>query len=181
MMSNILLKFNIIIISVFLFGCVENGSIGNNRNSERIIADKKKVDAFFDSSFKAFDRSMQPLAKYEGKVMVAYFWATWCASCVRETTMLKELEEQYRDKNVSFLGIAVDNTDKVENFVKKNGITFEILIGGNDAIDLSKQMGNLRKGLPYMVVIDADNNFIAKFLGETSKEKLEEAIVKAIL
>ena len=107
-MSNILLKFNIIIISVFLFGCVENGSIGNNRNSERIIADKKKVDAFFDSSFKAFDRSMQPLAKYEGKVMVAYFWATWCASCVRETTMLKELEEQYRDKNVSFLGIAVD-------------------------------------------------------------------------
>ena len=47
--------------------------------------------------------------------------------------MLKELEEQYRDKNVSFLGIAVDNTDKVENFVK-NGITFEILIGGNDAM-----------------------------------------------
>ena len=111
---------------------------------------------------------------------VVNFWATWCASCVRETTMLKELEEQYRDKNVSFLGIAVDNTDKVENFVKKNGITFEILIGGNDAIDLSKQMGNLRKGLPYMVVIDADNNFIAKFLGETSKEKLEEAIIKAV-
>ena len=179
-MSNMLLKFNMIIISAFLFGCVEGGPIGSNAKSERIIADRKKVDAFFDASFKAFDRSMQPLAKYEGKVIVAYFWATWCASCVRETTMLKELEEQYRDKNVSFLGIAVDNTDKVNAFVEKHGITFEILIGGNDAIDLSKQLGNLRKGLPYMVVIDADNNFIAKFLGETSREKLEKAIIKAI-
>ena len=180
MMKKTLLKFNIITISLLLFGCLEDGPIGGDTNSERLIADGRKVDAFFDSRFKAFDRSMQPLAKYEGKVIVAYFWATWCASCVRETTMLKELEKKYKDKNVSFLGIAVDNTDKVKAFVEKNDIAFEILIGGNDAIELSKQMGNLRKGLPYMVVIDADNNFIAKFLGETSKEKLEEAIIKAI-
>ena len=179
-MKKTLLKFNIIVISLFLFGCVEDRPIADNTSSERIIADGKKVDAFFDASFKAFDRSMQPLAKYEGKVIVAYFWATWCASCVRETNMLKELEKKYKDKNVSFLGIAVDNTDKVRTFVEKNDIAFEILIGGNDAIDLSKQMGNLRKGLPYMVVIDADNNFIARFLGETSKDKLEEAIIKAI-
>ena len=46
MMSNILLKFNMIIISVLLFGCVEDGPINNNRDSERIVADRKKVDAF---------------------------------------------------------------------------------------------------------------------------------------
>ena len=137
-----------------------------------------KVDAFFDASFRQFDRQPHALDQYKGKTVVAYFWATWCKSCVKEVPRLIGLQNQYKDKNVQFIGIAIDNADKVEKFAKDNAIPYPILIGGDDAMALAKKMGDLVGGLPFMVVIDKNGKLVEKILGEIPEGKLEQVLAK---
>ena len=134
----------------------------------------------FSSSFKDFNRKMQPLGQYKGKLVVVYFWATWCASCRTEVAELIALHEKYKAKDVVVIGIAVDQADKVEKFVKEFAIPYPMMIGGNEAIDLSKQLGNKIGGLPFVAIIDKQGNLVAKVLGETPKGKLD-SIVKPLL
>ena len=130
----------------------------------------------FAASFKDFDRQLQPLAKYKGQPMLVYFWATWCKSCKQEVPELKALHEKYKSRNLQVIGISADNTDKVREFAKEYAINYTLLLGSNDAIALSKQLGNTVGGLPFAVVIDAKGNIVKTVLGEAPPGRFEELI-----
>ena len=130
----------------------------------------------FAASFKDFDRQLQPLAKYKGQPMLVYFWATWCKSCKQEVPELKALHEKYKGRNLQVIGISADNTDKVREFAKEYAINYTLLLGSNDAIALSKQLGNTVGGLPFAVVIDAKGNIVKTVLGEAPPGRFEELI-----
>ena len=129
----------------------------------------------FAASFKDFDRQQQSLAQYKGKPMVVYFWATWCKSCKQEVPELIALHKKYGTK-MHVIGIAIDNTDKVRQFAQDNQINYKLLIGSNDAIALSKQLGNSVGGLPFAVVVDAKGRIVKTLLGETPPGKFEELV-----
>ena len=129
----------------------------------------------FAASFKDFDRQQQSLAQYKGKPMVVYFWATWCKSCKQEVPELIALHKKYGTK-MHVIGIAIDNTDKVRQFAQDNQINYKLLLGSNDAIALSKQLGNSVGGLPFAVVVDAKGRIVKTLLGETPPGKFEELV-----
>ena len=129
----------------------------------------------FAASFKDFDRKQQPLAQYKGKPMLVYFWATWCKSCKHEVPELIALHKKYGAR-MTVLGISADNTDKVREFAQKNQIPYPLLLGSDDAIALSKQLGNSVGGLPFAVVVDAKGNIVQALLGETPAGKFEELV-----
>lgn len=184
MLKNKILPILLLLIITALIGCkgtdkntaAAKPASTNTIEAKQAVANQIKTETFFAASFKDFDRTSQPLNQYQGKTIVTYFWATWCKSCVAEVPMLKALQEKYKDKNVVLVGIAVDNTDKVKQFVKDHDITYPILIGGDEALVLSKDLGNLVTGLPFMVMIDKNGKFAAKFLGELKQEKLESKL-----
>ena len=130
----------------------------------------------FAASFKDFDRQLQPLAKYKGQPLLVYFWATWCASCKQEVPELKALHEKYKGRKLQIIGISADNTDKVREFAKEYAINYTLLLGSNDAIALSKQLGNTVGGLPFAVVIDAKGNIVKTVLGEAPPGRFEELV-----
>ena len=130
----------------------------------------------FAASFKDFDRQLQPLAKYKGQPMLVYFWATWCQSCKHEVPELKALHEKYKSRKLQVIGISADNTDKVREFAKEYAINYTLLLGSNDAIALSKQLGNTVGGLPFAVVIDAKGNIVKTVLGEAPPGRFEELV-----
>ncbi len=135
------------------------------------------VDAqpLFAASFKDFDRKQQSLAQYKGKPMLVYFWATWCKSCKQEVPELIALHKKYGSK-LNVVGIAIDNTDKVREFATQHQINYTLLLGSNDAIALSKQLGNSVGGLPFAVVVDAQGRIVQTLLGETPPGKFEELV-----
>ena len=135
----------------------------------------------FAASFKDFDRQLQPLAKYKGQPMLVYFWATWCKSCKQEVPELKALHEKYKGRKLQVIGISADNTDKVREFAKEYAINYTLLLGGNDAIALSKQLGNSVGGLPFAVVIDAKGNIVKTVLGEAPPGRFEELVRPLLL
>ena len=48
------------------------------------------------------------LSDFLGSVVYVDVWATWCGPCRAEMPFLHELEAEYSDKNVTFLGVSVD-------------------------------------------------------------------------
>ncbi len=57
-----------------------------------------------------------PISSFAGKSLVINFWATWCAPCRSEIPLLKGLNTEWADRDVSVIGIAVDHRDKVLEF-----------------------------------------------------------------
>ncbi len=140
-----------------------------------IAANEAAAQPLFAASFKDFDRQQQSLAQYKGKPMVVYFWATWCKSCKQEVPELIALHKKFGTK-MHVIGIAIDNTDKVRQFAQDHQINYKLLLGSNDAIALSKQLGNSVGGLPFAVVVDAKGRIVKTLLGETPPGKFEELV-----
>src|SRR5262249_6884576 len=60
-----------------------------------------------------------------GKVYVVEFWATWCGPCIVMMPHMGEMQAEYRDKGVTFIGFSAkdpNNTmEKVSAMVEKRG------------------------------------------------------------
>jgi thiol-disulfide isomerase/thioredoxin len=60
-----------------------------------------------------------------GKIYVVEFWATWCGPCIMIMPHLAELQAQYKDKDVTFIGYSArdanNSEEKVAAFVKQRG------------------------------------------------------------
>lgn len=80
---------------------------------------------FTDFSGKAVDGSEVSLSDYVGKGTYALvdFWASWCGPCRAESPHVAQLYNEYKDKGLTVLGVAV--WDKPEHTKKqsKNSIS----------------------------------------------------------
>ena len=133
------------------------------------------------ASFKDLTGTLQPLSAYKGKVALVYFWATWCEPCQKEGPALQALYEKLKDKNFVVVGIAVDNADKVREFVKAKGMLFPVVYGGTDAIKLSKDLGNSLGGIPYLVIIDKDGLIVERITGDAKEGRIEGLIAPLLV
>ena len=134
------------------------------------------ADALWAANFKDLTGAMQPLSQYKGKVTLVYFMATWCEPCQKEAPELQALYEKYQAKNFVVVGIAIDNADKVKDFAKKHALTYPMVYGGREAIQLGKDLGNSLGGIPFLVVIDKDGRIIERITGEAKDGRLEGLI-----
>lgn len=119
---------------------------------------------------------LQPLAQWRGRVLVVNFWATWCTPCREEIPMFVRLQDKYRAQGLQFVGIAIDQSDKVQAFSREFAINYPILIGGIETVELSRQAGNRIGALPFTLVIDRGGKIAATQLGEFKEAKLDAVI-----
>lgn len=67
------------------------------------------------------------LSDYEGKVVIASFWASWCRPCLDEIPSLVKLKQQYQDQ-LEILAVNIGEDKKtIEHFTKGMNINFPIL------------------------------------------------------
>ncbi|MCK4586402.1 MAG: TlpA family protein disulfide reductase, partial [Gammaproteobacteria bacterium] len=108
--------------------------------------------------------------EWDGKVVILNFWATWCPPCVKETPTFVDLQEQYATAGVQFVGIAIDKKDAVLEFMDTYGVDYPMLIGEDDAINISRDYGNRYGALPYTVVINRQGQIHFVQRGEMTRE-----------
>ena len=118
----------------------------------------------------------QALAQWKGKVVVVNFGATWCVPCREEMPQFVKAQQELGSRGVQFVGIAIDQPDKVDAFAKELNLNYPALIGGYGAIELSKAMGNRLGALPFTVIVDR-----AGRVAHTQLGPLKEADLRSIL
>jgi thiol-disulfide isomerase/thioredoxin len=128
------------------------------------------------SSFPDVNGAQQSLGKWRGKVIVVNFWATWCPPCRTEIPAFIKMQEHLGPKGLQFVGIAVDQSDKVQAYSDEMGINYPVLVGGLDAIELARKAGNRLGGLPYTVVVDRDGKIAAMEVGGLTEQKLTNIV-----
>lgn len=120
------------------------------------------------------------LAAKTGKGLILHFWATWCAPCREEMPEFIKAQTEYGPKGLQFVGIAVDQADKIDQFAKEIGLNYPALVGGFGAMELSKTLGNSLMALPFTVVLDRKGEIVHTQLGNLKPDKLQ-SLVKQLL
>lgn len=124
------------------------------------------------SPLHTLDGAPQTLAAWRGRILVINYWATWCAPCREEIPLFVRLQQEYASKNVQFIGIAVDQVDKVREFAKEFKVDYPLLIAGFEAIELSRKAGNKAGVLPYTLVLDRSGKIAASLVGGVSEARM---------
>jgi thiol-disulfide isomerase/thioredoxin len=148
--------------------------------SARESSKSVSAEAVFQAEFTDLTGKTQPLAQWQGKVLIVNFWATWCPPCLAEIPVFIQLQKEYGAQGVQFVGIAIDQKSKVQSYADEAGMNYPVLQGDLDGIDLARRTGNAQGGLPYTVIIDRSGNIVTTQLGKLSHEKLE-GIIKPLL
>lgn len=94
--------------------------------------------------------------------------------------MFVRLQREHGANGLQFVGIAVDQTDKVRQFADEIGLNYPALIGGYGAMELSKTLGNSLMALPFTVIVDRAGRVAHTQLGPLKEEQLA-SIVRQLL
>lgn len=170
-----------IIIAASISACDQAQSPVTDKPADKVITGESLVGKS-RPTFKLVDTedNMRSADEWNGKVMVLNFWATWCPPCRKEMPAFIELQEQYGKDGLQFVGIAIDEKEKVVNFSDTYGVNYPMLLGTLDAIELGKQYGNRFGALPYTVIIDREGKIAFTIRGELKKETAEAEIKKLL-
>ena len=119
-----------------------------------------------DFTLETLTDGRRSIDEWDGQIVVLNFWATWCAPCRREIPLFSRLQNDYRERGVRFLGIAIDNPQAIREFLDTVDMDYPSFYGMERAIDVAADYGNPRGTLPYTVVINGDGLIVERFSGE---------------
>jgi peroxiredoxin len=112
------------------------------------------------STFQLQDLDGNPvrLDDLRGKLVWVNFWASWCPPCQGETPVLRDLDEQYRDRGLAIVGVAVQETtiDNVREYAQRYELGYPI------AFDTSADIFRLYRvyALPTQFFIGPDGTIL---------------------
>lgn len=108
------------------------------------------------------------LADHQGKVVLVYFWATWCPYCRRELPAgVEQLTRERRGQPFTVLAVSVDEPrDLVASWVKGAGVTLPVLLDYDGAVARDYRV----TATPTTFVIGRDGRLVARASGNREWE-----------
>ena len=115
-----LIKFFITVIVIFS----TFSSYSKDLNLPKNLIIYEKFKEYEDAYFKNMSDKDINLIKYEGKLLLVNFWATWCEPCKEEMPSLDKLAVDKNFKNLEILPINIgqEKIEKIEEFYSKTKI-----------------------------------------------------------
>jgi thiol-disulfide isomerase/thioredoxin len=136
--------------------------------------------ALFAATFADTRGTSGSLGRFQGKVMVVNFWATWCVPCREEMPAFNRLQTRWAGRGVQFVGLSNEDPGKVERFGRGLAIGYPLWVGGDEVGAFSRRLGNRLGVLPFTVLVDRQGNIIESRVGPYSEDVLESRL-KAII
>jgi thiol-disulfide isomerase/thioredoxin len=115
----------------------------------------QETESFFAATLTDLQGKPQALAQWHGKPLIVNFWARWCGPCRTEIPELVKVYQQYQADGVVVLGIGIeDGVEAVREFAKAYDMNYPVLIGKDKGMELMRNLGNAKLGLPFTVAIN---------------------------
>ena len=141
---------------------------GNFQYSHKLKERAKKREAtqpgrkFIDFSIKQPDGTVKSLSDYagKGKYVLVDFWASWCGPCIRQTKVLKQIQEKYKDDpRLEILGVAVwDEVENTRRAIAQHGLTWDCIV---DAQSVPTEIYAIT-GIPCIMLIGPDGTILSR-------------------
>ncbi len=109
------------------------------------------------------------LATFRGKVVVINLWFVNCPNCIEEIQLLNQLVDDYKGKDVVFLGLAASSKQLIENFIAKNPFKYQIIPNAQQIIigkfGTPDKHGNINVPFPMHYMLDREGKVVVKEQG----------------
>ncbi|MFH4969111.1 TlpA disulfide reductase family protein [Gaetbulibacter sp. M240] len=141
-----------------------------NEDHKKVISDKyKELQALNPGNpspkfvdYENYAGGTMSLDDLKGKYVYVDVWATWCGPCKREIPFLKEVENQYHDKNIAFVSVSIDRRQDHEAW---KAMVEDKELGGIQLFadnDWKSQFVTDYKiqGIPRFILIDPEGNIV---------------------
>lgn len=121
-----------------------------------------------DFALNNLDGDTVRLSDLHGQVVIVNFWATWCGFCDREMPDLQAVYVDYQARGVVVLALdQAEGRDDVQRFRDEHGLTFPILLDGDQAV------GNQyhARSLPMTYILDRAGIVRAVLVGQQTQQQ----------
>ncbi|MFC0679931.1 TlpA family protein disulfide reductase [Lysobacter korlensis] len=111
---------------------------------------------------------------FAGRPLLVNVWASWCGPCIEEMPELDRFARSQGAKGVQVVGIALDEADAVQAFLKRVPVGYPIAIDAPGPRDAGVQLGNVRGVLPYTALIDAQGRLVKQKIGPFQPGEIDD-------
>jgi len=114
----------------------------------------------------------------KGKYVYVDVWATWCGPCKKEIPFLKEMDEEYKGKNIAFVSLSIDkmeHKDKWLKMIEDEDLKGIQILADNDWNSEFVTAYNI-KGIPRFILIDTEGNIVNSNAPRPSDPYLKEVL-----
>jgi peroxiredoxin len=120
------------------------------------------------------------LADYKGQVVLVNVWATWCVPCRTEMPSMEAMYKDFAPRGFKIVAVSVDypgTEQKVRDFVKEFGITFDVLYDADGGI----QKTYMTTGVPENFLVGADGVIRKKAYAQDWNSETNRALIARLL
>ena len=128
-----------------------------------------------DFQVRTLDGASVNLSDYRGQPVWISFWATWCPPCRAENPDIQEVYEEHQGQGLVILALSIgEETDTVQSYVKRTGLTYTI------GLDQSTEIAARYRivGIPTHFFVDRDGILREWRIGSMSKKTMEKNVAK---
>jgi peroxiredoxin len=152
-------------------------SIQQNEELRKIRRTLTNGAKFPDFSEKDLMGNPLSVSKYEDKVVLVEFWATWCGPCVRELPNILKAYNQHHSDGFEVIGISLDQDEqKLKSFLKVKELPWAQYFDGKGWQNKLVAKYGIHS-VPSTFLLDRRGRIIGQDLRD---EALEEALTKAL-
>ncbi|MDN6309988.1 MAG: TlpA family protein disulfide reductase [Psychroflexus sp.] len=135
-----------------------------------------KVSPLFED-YENYEGGTSSLKDYRGSYVYIDMWATWCVPCLYEIPFMKEIEESYKDKNITFLAVSVDNQEdkgKWRQMIEKRELDDGIQLLADKDMESQFVKDYFIYGIPRFILLDPEGRVVSADAPRPSDDKLKE-------
>lgn len=118
------------------------------------------------------------LTDLKGKYVYIDVWATWCGPCKREIPYLKEMDEEFKGKDIAFVSLSIDKMEHKEKWLKM--IEDEDLKGIQIMADQDWNSDFITaykiQGIPRFILLDKEGKIVNSNAPRPSDPGLKEVL-----
>jgi peroxiredoxin len=132
-----------------------------------------------DVTFIGIDGQKISTQDLRGKVVMVNFWATSCATCVKEMPDMVATYNKYKDQGLQFVAVAMsyDRPDYVLNYAQTRQLPFKVALDSGG--DVAKQFGDVAM-TPTTFVIGKNGEILKRYVGMPEFTQLHQLLQKAL-
>jgi peroxiredoxin len=119
------------------------------------------------------------LESQRDRVVMLYFWATWCPYCSRELpSSIVSLHREFADQGLVILAINLgEPRTLVASWAHQHGLAFPVLLDESTAVAAAYRV----RATPTVVLVDRRGQLIGRAVGPREWETEGRALVQALL